>query len=278
MSLLLIAGGCAPVTQAFRGDLEGDLSWRGTIILEGDVVLKEGSHLVIEPGTRVLFASPPPGEDRFVDHPHFPGSELIVKGTLVAEGTPDRPILFASSDPQALAGSWGGINLMKTPSARFRFCRFVQADSALHAQESVLVVEESLFESNRVAIRFHTTDFSIRNNLIRNNGVGIRFHYGSPAIFGNVIRDNEKGIFITSYPQDYVIEGNDIVANREYSVALGEEVPERVSMKGNYWGMKNPSAIATTFFDGRIDSDLGVVDFEPFLTEPVAGHGISWNP
>lgn len=274
--LLLVA--CAPPPKPLTGSLTGDIRWRGTVKLAGDVVLDEKSRLTIAPGTTVLFLPPPPGEDRLVDHPHFPGSELIVRGTVAAEGTPERPIVFRYLDPSAPAGSWGGINLQQSPQALFRYCRFTQADSALHSQESRLSVTESLFEGNRVALRFHTSEVLFERNLVRRNGTGVRFHFGSPVIRFNDIRENDKGFFLTSHPRDFRIEMNNVVDNRDFSVVLGEEVPEAVSMPHNWWGGVDPAWIASSFYDGRRVDYLGRVEFTPTASGPVPGAGISWTP
>jgi len=106
----------------------------------------------------------------------------------------------------------------------------------------------------------------------------IRFHFGAPVIRNNVITDNEKGLFITSYPSDYFIEGNNIVGNRRYAVVLGEEVPDDVRMAGNYWGTDNPETIAAALFDGRKDDYLGKVLYGPFADAPFPSAGASWAP
>jgi len=41
-------------------------------------------------------------------------------------------------------------------------------------------------------------------------------------------------------------------------------------MKRNWWGYPESADIEDTFFDGRIEPDLGKVLFEPYLTEKPA--------
>ena len=167
-------GPSSPVT----GSVAGEVRWRGTVFVDGDVVIGEAARLVVEPGTEVVFLPPAPGRDLFTESPNFPGSELIVQGTLIAEGTTEKPITFRFVDPAAPAGSWGGINLHESTEARFRYVRIVQANSAIHSHKSKAVIEESLIENNLFGLRFHTTDFLIRNNLLRGNGTAIRFQIG----------------------------------------------------------------------------------------------------
>lgn len=278
LSWLWLTACVGPSPMPLQGTLVGDLNWSGEVRLRGDVVLEEGSRLTVAPGTTVLFLPPLQGEDRLSEHPNFAGSELIVHGSLRAEGTPSEPIVFRFVDPDAPAGSWGGINLSASPEALFRYCRFTQADSAVHSRESKVSIEESLFENNLVGIRFHSSAMCIENNLLRRNGTAIRFHYGAPVIRKNDIRENTKGIFITSFPRDYRIEQNNIVDSGSYQVVLGEDVPDDVRMPGNYWGRGGDSIIEAALFDGRRERHLGRVLYLPAADQPVRGAGISWNP
>jgi len=275
--LLGVLAACAPPRPHFvQGDLVGSLVWQGEVRLQGDVVLSPDARLQILPGTEVIFL-PAGNQDRWVDHPHFPGSELIVRGTLLAEGTPEAPIVFRFVDSQAPAGSWGGINLTESPAARFRYCRFTQADSALHSWQSTVSVADSLFEHNLVALRFNSSDIHAERNLLRRNGTAIRFHFGAPRIAHNEIRDNDRGLFITSHPSDYLIEENNFSGNRVANVVLGEEVPDDVMLPRNWWGSSDPQVIVEGFFDGRRVDYLGRIRFEPALLQPADYGGNVWN-
>ena len=276
--LLILPAGCVRAPHRVIGKLEsGAIRWQGTVLVAGDTVLPAGSTLTIAPGTEVVFLPPKPGPNNRTAHPYFPGGELIVRGSIFAEGTPSAPITFRYVDPKAPAGSWGAVNLQKSPEARFRYCRFTQADSALHSQESHLLVEQCLFENNLVGIRFNATDLLCRHNLLRHNGTAIRFHFGSPVIRGNEICDNDKGFFFTSHPRNYHISDNNIVGSSDWSVVLGEEVPEPVDMRDNFWGSSVAKTVQAGFFDGRHESYLGRVHFRPFARRPFAGAGIAWS-
>ena len=283
LGMLLFFSASCTITAPDRsstvtGVVRGDVRWQGTIFIDGDVVLEETARLIIAPGTEVVFLPPTSGKDLFIERPNFPGSELVVRGALVAEGSASKPITFRYIDPDASAGSWGGINLIESPGAYFRYVRITQANSAIHSHKSNAAIEESVVENNLFGVRFNTTEFLIRDNLFRSNGTAIRFHFGSPTIYNNVITDNEKGLFITSYPRNYLIERNNIIDNRSYAVVLGEEVPDDVQLKNNYWGTNNPEVIVTSFFDGRKDDYLGKVLYAPLAEAPVSQAGLSWTP
>ncbi|WP_305042759.1 right-handed parallel beta-helix repeat-containing protein [Geoalkalibacter sp.] len=274
--VLGILPGCA-APRPLTGLLEGDLHWQGRVLLRGDVVIAEGAHLHIAPGTRVLFLPPAEGEDRLTLHPYFPGSELIVHGRIIARGTPEKPIEFRAADAQAGPGSWGAINLRESPEAIFSHCIFTQADSAIHSFGSKVLVEQSLFERNLVAVRFNTSEIRIAHNLIRDNDAGIRFHLGAPVVINNDLRDNNKSFFLTADPRDYRITRNNILGSRQYAVVLGEDVPDDVQMAENYWGTMDAQVIETQFFDGRRLEHLGRVRYAPLLDRPVPEAGPAWT-
>jgi hypothetical protein len=245
--------------------------------IDHDMVFPVGSELIILPGTEVVFLLADPVQDTYQSHPNFPGYELIIHGRVTAIGTIDQPIIFRSMDPAASAGSWGAINLVESPEARFEHCKFIQADSAIHSQKSDVSVENSLFEKNLVGVRFYDSEILIESNLFQHNQTAIRFHFGAPVICLNTIRNNEQGIFVTSYPRDYHVENNSFLQNRYGNVILGEIVPADLIIPGNFWGMTDPDRIAETFYDGRRDDYIGYVRFEPFLLKPADGSGGRWN-
>lgn len=275
--LCLLAGCVHPLpARLVSGPISGVEHWQGKVQVAGDVLIEAGATLVIAPGTEVQFL-PGGAADRFTEHPHFPGSELIVRGTIEANGTAQEPILFTAADRTAAAGSWGGINLQDGAFATFSFCLFRQADSAVHSQESIVRISESIFERNLVAVRFHSSDLRVERSLLRDNGVAIRFHFGAPVIRDNIIRANGKGIFVTAHPRDYLITGNVVSGSHEANVVLGEEVPDDLVLADNYWGEIDASQIEAGFFDGRRVDYLGRVRFLPLLLESPPRVGPSWN-
>ncbi len=94
----------------------GDVTWRGTISLLGDIVVFPGATLTIAPGTVIEFAAG-------VDSHRFPKgavdrAEIFVYGTLQAEGTVTNSIRIQRTpgrgdDPAGDMDAWGGIWLME---------------------------------------------------------------------------------------------------------------------------------------------------------------------
>ena len=275
---LLLVGCFTAKKGVVRGVLHGDLIWQGEVFVAGDVILEDDVKLMIMPGTRVRFMSAGSGPAGLVEHPHFPGSELIIKGRIQAVGTPAEPIIFEASDSEAPAGSWGAINLEGSQEAVFAYGLFRQADSAVHSRDSQVSIEQSVFENNLVGVRFHDSQILVEHNLLRNNHTGIRFHFGSPVIRENEFFDNNVNLFVTSYPRDYRIENNTFGTPSEYQVVFGEDVPDNVDMPRNYWAHPETSPLNDSFYDGRRSPYLGQVVIEPQRLSPSSLAGLSWSP
>lgn len=276
-SVVILLAGCLAKPLTVSGTLEPGLtSWQGEVRILGDVEIPADAQVVVAPGTAIVFL--PPGEyDRLRDHPHFPGSELIIRGRFTAHGTAQQPIIFRFLDAGAQRGSWGGINIISAPRVSFAYCLFTQADSAIHSQESEVSIAESIFLANKVAIRFHSSNLLLEHNLIKDNDAGIRFHFGAPVIRNNLITGNGKGLFITSSPNDYLIRDNLFSNNSPYQVVLGEAVTEDVDLSGNWWQPASSLNLQESFFDQRRDPDLGAVVITPLLEIPPAKAGVSWS-
>lgn len=270
---VVLAGCSARTLRVDSSDLAGDHFWQGRIDVYGDVVLSEGSRLNIAPGSELVFHPPGPGQDRWQSHPNFTGSELIIRGELVAEGSAEKPIVFRAADKNATAGYWGGVNVSGSPESRFSYCRFSQADSALHIQESTAYIEHSVFTKNLVGVRFHSSKILIEKNRFENNDTGVRFHFGAPVICRNVFVANRRGLFVTSHPSDFLIENNSFLDSSDYHIVLGEEVPEELPALRNWWGTTETDQILKKIYDGRRETHLGKVSFEPLRSfpDPAAG-------
>jgi len=277
--LCLLLAGCLPPDFSpavpLSGELRGELCWSGEVRLAGDVVIPEDASLTIAPGTTVRFVAD--ANDLLREHPNFPGSELIVRGRISAIGSPESPIIFRADNEQALPGAWGAVNVEGSDEALFRYCEFRQADSAIHSRDSRVSVEQSLFENNRVGIRFNNSRIHIVSNLLRNNQTAIRFHFGAPVIRNNRFTDNRINLFITSHPQNYRVQANHFGAASEYQVVLGEEVPEDILLANNYWEDVEPGQFDSLFFDGLRSDYLGRVLVDPVLADPPAEAALQWN-
>lgn len=276
--VLFSTAACLPSVPppVVTGVLHGAQRWSGEVLVGGDVVLAPDSLLTIQPGTRIRFLPPPGFPGGLTEHPHFPGSELIIKGRLFAEGTQTAPIVFEAADDAAPPGSWGALNFEDGAEGIFSHCVFRQADSAIHSRDSSVSVEESLFERNLVGLRFHSSVILARHNLLRNNDTAVRFHFGKPSVSSNRFEGNRVNLFVTAHPRDYHFENNFFGIPLEYQVVLGEEVVEDFKMAGNYWEEGIADEVLVKVFDGHLSPDLGKLRLLPMLPVIPGSVGPSW--
>jgi hypothetical protein len=266
-----------------------DTSWSGQIIIEGVIVVGRRATLTIEPGTSVRFKRIDSDADGTGD------SELRVLGGIVAEGTIDRPIIFASAEKKPARRDWSYLLIYSSDRLnRLSFCEFHHGFSGLQVHFSTASVNNCLFSDNNEGLRFGRADLTIVNNRFTNNDLGVRFtRMEGPALLqGNEITGNRIGIFLVPSGQNIrdffepdrsgqawntgrlKISGNNIYGNNSYNLSLGEKQFWNLEIAGNYWGSSDPEKIAATIFDRRRDESLGQVIFTPFATGKIAAAGI----
>jgi copper-binding protein NosD len=283
-----------------------DTVWSGRIRITGDVYVKEGVTLTVLPGTVIRFDTIEPkleengGRNMLgLDSPYFPGAEIIVRGRIIAVGTPDNPIVFTSSDKAAKPGAWGAINLLGSNGNLIENCRVYYAYNGVHNHAAGATVQNCVFSYNGTALSFKKADFEnpctmfIEHNRIVENKSGISARNSAATISFNDISDNEfygiwiregtdlrvafndikgngKGIYLYKAPQTR-IGYNNILENKEYNMAMAEDNPDNVDATFNWWGTTDPKAIAATIFDKSADESLGRVVFQPMMDHVVAG-------
>jgi len=240
---------------------------RGETLIVGDVGIDPDMDLILEPGARLRFSVIGPDSlfDLWSDHPGFPGSELVVRGRILAEGTASNPISFTQAGPVFVEGAqWGGVNLVGSRGGRFENCLFTNATTGLHAREAGTVsVKNCSFERNLVGLRFSSTLMTVSGNRFRYNDAGLRFHEFGGTIKGNTFEGNNTALFITGNPEEISISGNVFRKSRDYHVKLGIHVTEDVPVVGGIFEVPEGMATGDLIFDKEDDGELGRVIFLP---------------
>jgi hypothetical protein len=96
-----------------KGDVQGEETWTAAgspHIVEGDVNVRDGAKLTIEPCAEVLLM-----QDQQI-RSAYPGTPNI-GGTPIAEGTAEQPIHFGGKD----GANWGGLYLNAPGTARLAY-------------------------------------------------------------------------------------------------------------------------------------------------------------
>lgn len=256
---LCLTSGCAlggiPLTL---GDtvIDTETVWRGEVRIDGVVTVKKTGRLVVEPGTRVIFAP------RDIDGDGIGDAELLVEGALVAIGTPEAPIVFTSGAAKPQRSDWKYVYLDFAREAIINHAVFEYAFSGLQVHFCKAAVTNSVFRYNVDGLRFSTVNLLAAGNRMHDNVHGLRYEERRSEVLlhHNDIRDNDIGLFVVTRSEDRArIEHNNITGNRQYNVKLGLQQPHDVTLPRNWWGTVDAALIEQTFFDHRADDSLGQV-------------------
>lgn len=227
-----------------------NLIWREKIDIPFDITVPMTVTLSIAHGARIAFAE---------------NAGLVVQGKLLASGDSGKRILFTSLNRKQ-KNSWDEIRLEHAEGSIFTNCDFEFATWALHCHFTYLPVTGCRFKDNYGGIRFRSGPLMIHDSLFTGNTIGIRSFIGKAVIENNVITKNEKGIFVREMGSGLFITKNNIYANEDYNIRLGEFNNEDVNAPENWWGTVTP---LDTFFDAHIEPGIGFVRYEPVLQKPL---------
>ncbi len=229
--------------------ISSDTMWYGDIGIRSSVRVSPGAALTLMPGTNVIFSE---------------GAGLWINGKIVAKGRKDSRIVFTSAKKKG-PSDWDEILLEHATGSIFSECDFEYATWAIHSHFTNLVVTGSGFRKNFGGIRFQSGPVAVKQSLFEGNSVGIRSYRGNAVIEENVITGNETGLFVREKGGGLTIKRNNIFANSDYNIRVGDFNNEDVNAGENYWGSKDPAA---TIFDDRKEPGIGRVKFDPYAKIP----------
>ncbi|MHB8059121.1 MAG: right-handed parallel beta-helix repeat-containing protein [Desulfuromonadaceae bacterium] len=150
-----------------RTALTEDVTWRGSIIVRGFVVVAPHATLRIEPGTVVRFAPTADGQ--------LPG--LVIQGRLHAAGTSERPVLLTADKSRQVRGSWGGIALLSTEKRNLmEHCRIEYAETGIDLRFSVITLQSVSIVHAQTALLSHDGIVQMSGGVITDSIVGIKVY------------------------------------------------------------------------------------------------------
>ncbi len=240
----------ARVTDLTDALLTGEHVWQGEVRIRGTVRLAKDGHLVIRPGTTVLFAEK---------------AGLLIEGSVEALGVAGQRIVFTALEKKE-AGSWGEIVLQEAGESRFENCDFRYARWAVHSHFTRLTVRGCTFRNGYGGMRFRSGPLVVTMSLFADNTIGLRSYQGLAEIRENQITRNRKGVFVREKGGGLLITKNNIFANTDYNVWVGDFNTEDIPAPSNWWGKEDP---VERIFDARREPGIGLVLIEPVLAGPL---------
>jgi TonB family protein len=275
--LVLIISSYSQVQRINGQSITGNQTWRGTIIISGDVTIEQKSRLVIEPGTKVLFE---PIQDFLNGGNDKTRAEIIVRGTLIARGLPGRKIMFSSNSDVPRMGDWYSLEFLHLKGGTLlEYCVIEYAYNGLMIKNSHILVNNCEVRYNyHAGIKTEVKSTAeIKNSILSENGyAGLICELGSkPLLTDNFISLNRIGVVIFSLSQpnlgnmtpgeNYNPGRNNIYNNEEFN--LYNHSNKKIIAENNYWGEKNSSIIAEKVYDREDNSKFGTVDITPVLKQ-----------
>lgn len=139
------------------GRISEDLVWKKSwspIALNGDLIVPAGRTIKIEPGVTVRFSSSDEGRTGY--RPEI--CELIVEGTLVAEGSLAEPIRFISAAALAGRTDWDGIRMVPGAGQNQSILRHLVISGA----EKGLTIYNGDYQIDNVTARYCQTGIALQ--------------------------------------------------------------------------------------------------------------------
>lgn len=248
-------GGSSEIIEK-SGELTENEVWDGRIYVTGTVVIPEGITLTIRSGTIVGF------------EPMETPSQILVRGELYAEGSPDLMIVFGSLGAQPTeqqetqpattspitsgygfpqtqtptqpttataappkAGDWRGIRIeSQSPNSRLTYCRVQHATAGITIGTDSVQIERCLLSMNNIGVLCENANPTITNNEFNRNGTGLQFRSAAaPEVEHNAFAANEYGIICEDDSRPRIVY-NEIRANYQHAiVCYSTASPEIVS-------------------------------------------------
>lgn len=146
--------------------LTEDVTWSGSILVRGFVLVAPNVTLRIDPGTVVRFAAAADGQGQ------LPG--LVVQGRIHAAGTSEQPIVFTSDQSSPVRGSWGGIALLSTEKRNImEHCRIEYPETGIDLRFSTIVLQSVSIVQAHTALMSHDGVVGMTGGVILDSEIGI---------------------------------------------------------------------------------------------------------
>ncbi|MFZ4857757.1 MAG: right-handed parallel beta-helix repeat-containing protein [Desulfuromonadaceae bacterium] len=166
-----------------------DVTWRGSIVVRGFVVVAPQATLRVEPGTVVRFAKTATG--------HMPN--LVVQGRLQASGSVEQPIVFTSDSSSPSRGEWGGIVLLSTEKRnQLDQCRIKYAQSGVDARFSNITLNAVAIEQAQTGVLSYDSVVQMNGSSVTDSGTGIEIHTSEFEARGITLTSCQRGALFYS--------------------------------------------------------------------------------
>jgi len=250
------------------GLINTDTTWSPSAcdpyIVTGNLSVRPGVMLTIEPGTTVKFNSP---------------KVLAVAGTLVARGTAESLITFTSNQSSLAAGDWGYIHFADSSTdATFDGDGNYTGGSII--QYAVIEYAGGASVSDNGALRIEASSPFIDHNIIQDNqddGIHI-WSASAPHITGNNITTS-SGDGIHANDSDVTISGNTTARNAGYGIHVryGFHNQSRTAAISNNTVTRNTGYGIHVYYDHWNDNNVATISDNTVTNNIGPGISVYYN-
>jgi len=163
---------CLLPAQTVAGEaLTEDTFWHGEVTLSDDLLVPSGVTLTIAAGTTIIIN---PAKSTKIDPEYLSHYlEILVRGSLRAEGTELQPVLFKLGKTDEGTDRWAGI-IVDNGEAYLAGSEIRNAETGIYVVNGKLKVDGSKLSGNRYGIvaQGEATQALIQNSLISDNDYG----------------------------------------------------------------------------------------------------------
>lgn len=166
--------------------LTEDVTWRGTVVIRGALVVSPQTTVRIEPGTVIRFS-------KSAISRQIP--RMVIMGRLQCNGKPDKPVVFTSGNPEAAKSDWGGLLFIATEKRnQMEHFRIEGADTAIEAHYSHLAINGASIGSSSAGILLHDSVSNLVKIDISGLDTALEAHNSEVDLREGVLSNNNKGI------------------------------------------------------------------------------------
>lgn len=166
-----------------------DVTWRGTVIVRGYVVVAPQATLRLEPGTVVRFAKSAVGGGSL--------PRLVVQGRIQASGTAELPIVLTSGRSRPARGDWGGILLVSSEKRNtLEQCRIEFASAGIESLFSTIALKDVSISGSRTGLLMRDSVVLISAGKITESETAIESHDSELEMRDAVLSACQSGIIM----------------------------------------------------------------------------------
>lgn len=221
--LFIVSQGCSDATSPEKKDIITPTKINGSVagflsadstpyLVTGDLIVENNTQLVIEGGSQFWFT---------------PGTQMIIRGKLIANGERGNPIIFTDS-----TSSWKGIKFILAPGiSSLDYCVIENVKSfndsnngfgAVDVENSKVHIMHSIFQKNSTyaggGLAIDQSQVIVKNNI---------FHDNQTVLFGGAIYSEESSLTIinnTFYHNSAVNYGGGIATSSNDSLVAQNNI------------------------------------------------------